>query len=314
MIAINILHMKYAVEVAKHGSLNKASEALLIAQPNLSRSIKELEADLGILIFDRSSRGMALTPEGEEFIDLSKGILDQIDQVERLYKEHPVKKQKFAVSVPRACYISEAFAEFSKSLSEGAFEVFYKEADSQTTIQNICENNYNLGVIRYAENFDRYYKKMLDEKDLAYELVFEFSYHLLMSCDNPLASKEEICVEDLSGLVEVVHADPGLTSMHSPKMKREELSDSIDRRIYIYDRASQFDLLERNPHTYMWVSLVPDETVKRYGLVERKCAGSTKKYKDVLVYRNGYKLSNPDKQFITALCESKRKSKRKSIF
>ena len=48
---MNILHMKYAVEVAKAGSINKASEILLVAQPNLSRSIKELEADLGITIF-----------------------------------------------------------------------------------------------------------------------------------------------------------------------------------------------------------------------------------------------------------------------
>ena len=65
---MNILHMKYAVEVARHGSLNKAADALFIAQPNISRSIKELEANLGITIFDRSAKGMILTPEGEEFI------------------------------------------------------------------------------------------------------------------------------------------------------------------------------------------------------------------------------------------------------
>ena len=46
---MNILHMKYAVEVARLGSLNKASESLMIAQPNISRSIKELEADIALL-------------------------------------------------------------------------------------------------------------------------------------------------------------------------------------------------------------------------------------------------------------------------
>lgn len=55
---MNILHMKYAVEVARLGSLNKAAEALMTAQPNISRSIKELEADLGISIFNRITRGM----------------------------------------------------------------------------------------------------------------------------------------------------------------------------------------------------------------------------------------------------------------
>ena len=72
---MNILHMKYAVEVAKQGSLNKAAETLLIAQPNISRSIKELEADLGISIFNRSAKGMELTPEGEEFIGYAQSIL-----------------------------------------------------------------------------------------------------------------------------------------------------------------------------------------------------------------------------------------------
>ena len=68
---MNLLHMKHALEVAKAGSLSKASEVLLIATPNISRSIKELETDLGITIFDRSQNGMMLTPEGEEFLEFA---------------------------------------------------------------------------------------------------------------------------------------------------------------------------------------------------------------------------------------------------
>ena len=114
---LNLLHMKYAVEVARLGSLGKASETLLIATPNISRSIKELEADLGISIFERTTKGMELTPDGEQFINFAKRILGQIEQVEDFYKKGTAKKQEFSISVPRACYISEAFAEFSKSLS-----------------------------------------------------------------------------------------------------------------------------------------------------------------------------------------------------
>ena len=51
---MNLLHMKYALEVAKMGSLYKASEKLLVAVPNISRSIKDLEADLKITIFERT--------------------------------------------------------------------------------------------------------------------------------------------------------------------------------------------------------------------------------------------------------------------
>lgn len=299
--------MKYAVEVARVGSLNKAAENLLIAPPNVSRSIKELEADIGILIFDRTAKGMELTPEGETFINYAKEILNQIDEVENFYKKGSSKKQKFSISVPRACYISEAFSEFSKSLSNEPAEIFYKETNSQRTINNILNHDYKLGIIRFAENYDKYFKAMLEEKGLNYEMITEFSYSLIMSAESSLAKKEEITFEDLKGLIEIAHADPYVPSMPLSKVVKEELPDNIDRRIFIFERASQFDLLSNNPETFMWVSPAPDSLLKRYNLVQKKCVDNNKIYKDILIYKNGYKLSKLDRQFMTELCESKRK-------
>ncbi|MBQ7958033.1 MAG: LysR family transcriptional regulator [Clostridia bacterium] len=304
---MNILHMKYAVEVARVGSLNKASETLLIAQPNLSRSIKELEADLGITIFDRTAKGMFLTPDGETFIGYAKDILKQIDQVDSMYKNGIVKKQKFSISVPRACYISDAFAQFSKTLTKEPAEIFYKETNSQRTINNILNHDYNLGIIRYAENYDKYFKSMLEEKGLTYEMVTEFTYSLIMSKDNPLSQKENITYDDLKGYIEIAHADPYVPSLPLAKVVKEELPDNIDRRIFIFERASQFDLLSENPETFMWVSSAPKKVLDRYNLVQKKCIDNKKVYKDVLIYQTGYKLTKIDKQFITELCESKRK-------
>lgn len=304
---MNILHMKYALEVAKLGSLSKASHTLLIAVPNISRSIKELEADIGITIFERTSQGMSLTPEGEEFIGYAKGILSQIEQVEKYYREGTEKKQKFSISVPRACYISDAFSEFSKSLTKDAAEIFYKETNSQRTINNILNHDYRLGIIRYAENYDKYFKAMLEEKNLAYEVITEFTYRLIMSRDNPLAGKDTITFDDLSSYIEIAHADPYVPSMPLSKVVKEELPDNVTRRIFIFERASQFDLLSKNPETFMWVSPAPKDLLQRYGLVQKECIDNKKVYKDVLIYRNGYKLSELDKAFITELCEAKRK-------
>ena len=304
---MNILHMKYAVEVAVCGSLAKASEKLLIAVPNISRSIKELEADLGISIFERTAKGMSLTPEGEEFIRFAKGILIQIDHLEKHYKEGTPDKQKFSISVPRACYISEAFSEFSKTIDNSDAEIFYKETNSQRTIHNMLNHDYKLGIIRYAENYDKYFKSMLEEKGFVYELVTEFSYSLIMSKSNPLANKEFVNPEDLSGYIEIAHADPYVPSLPISKVIKEELPDNINRRIFVFERASQFDLLSRNPQTFMWVSPAPKEVLDRYNLVQKKCLENKKIYKDVLIYKKGYKLTNIDKNFITQLCESKRK-------
>lgn len=304
---MNLLHMKYAVEVARLGSLGKASETLLIATPNISRSIKELESDLGITIFERTTKGMELTPDGEEFINFAKGILGQISQVENFYKNGAAKKQEFSISVPRACYISEAFARFSNSLSSDDAEIFYKETNSQRTIRNMTEHDYKLGIIRYAENYDSYFKTMLEEKGFRYELVTEFTYSLIMSAESPLASKENISYSDLTGYIEIAHADPYVPSMPLSKVVKEELPDNIGRRIFIFERASQFDLLSTNKQTFMWVSPAPESLLNRYGLVQKKCDENKRVYKDVLIYKNGYKLSKLDREFITALCESKRK-------
>lgn len=304
---MNILHMKYAVEVAKAGSLSKASQVLLIAVPNISRSIKELELSLGITIFDRTSKGMFLTPEGEEFISYAKNILGQIDQVEKYYKNGATGKQKFSISVPRASYISKAFAAFSKTITKDAAEIFYKETNSQRTINNILNHDYKLGIIRYAENYDKYFKTLLEEKGLCYELVTEFSYSLIMSAENPLAKLEEITFDDLTEYIEIAHADPYVPSMPLSKVAKQELPDNIDRRIFIFERASQFDLLSENPETFMWVSPVPKSLLQRYNLVLKKCNQNKKIYKDVLIYSNGYKLSDLDRRFITALCDAKRK-------
>ena len=304
---MNLLHMRYALEVAKVGSLNKAAETLLVASPNISRAIKELESDLGIIIFDRTSSGMTLTPDGEEFLSMGYEILNQIDRLEKYYKDDSPKKLKFSISVPRACYISEAFVEFTKNLNNESYEIFYKETNAQRTIHNMINHDYKLGIIRYAGNYDKYFKAMLEEKKFNFEVVTDFTYKLLMSKDHPLASQEIITFNDLKDYVEIVYADPYVPTLSGAKVVKEEFSDEMDRRICIFERASQFDLLFENNETFMWVSSAPQKILDRYNLVQKECIDNKKIYKDVLIYKEGYKLSELDKKFITHLCESKRK-------
>ena len=115
---MNLVHLKYAVEVAETGSINKASEKLYVSQPNLSRAIKELEASLGVTIFDRSAKGMVLTPDGEVFVRYARSILRQVDAIEEVFSKGTTEKKKFSISVPRASYVTDAFAEFSKLLDK----------------------------------------------------------------------------------------------------------------------------------------------------------------------------------------------------
>lgn len=299
--------MKYVVTVADMGSINKAAEELLVAQPNVSRSIKELEADLGISIFHRTSKGMTLTPEGAEFIGYARNILHQIDEVEQMYKEGAPAKQTFSISVPRASYIADAFARFSTKIGTGTAELFYKETNALRAVRNILEADYHLGIIRYAENYDRQFKDMLAEKGLNCELVSEFRFVLIANRKSTLAGLDEIHFQDLSDLIEIAHADPYVPSMPLSAVKREELPDNVKRRIFVFERGSQFDLLASNPETYMWVSPLPDILLDRYQLIQKPCVDNQRVYRDLLIYRKDYHLSSLDKMFITELCESKRR-------
>ncbi len=308
VIKMNILHLKYAVEVAKTGSLNKAAENLFMAQPNLSRAIKELESSLGITIFSRSPKGMVATDDGEEFLHYARKILSQIDEVEAIYKSNAPQKQMFSISVPRATYICEAFSEFSKKIDNTLpAELFYKETNAMRAIKNITDANYKLGILRYAENYDKYFKTMLEEKGLGYEIVAEFSYKIIMSKSHPLAAKSEISLGDLRPYTEIAHADPFVPSLPMSAVRREELPNDCERRIYVFERASQFELLQNNTETFMWVSPISGEMLDRYSLVQKKCTETGRVYKDVLIYRKDYKLTALDKLFINELCHAKRK-------
>ena len=303
---MNILHMKYALEVAKAGSLTKASKVLFVAPPNISRSVKELEADLGIEIFIRTTKGVKLTPEGEEFIAFAQRILSQIEAQEQFYKNELPKAQRFSISVPRACYISEAFAEFTKSLKKNTAEVFYRETNAKHTIQDVANDDYNLGVIRYAANFDRYFKEMLEGSGITYELITEFTYALIMSREHPLADKDDLTLADLKEYIEITKADSYVPEFSFAAQGEKNIASDVDRRIYIFERASEFDLLSTNTETFMWVSPTPQRILDRYNLVLKKCSENNRVYRDLLIYKKGYKLSQLDNIFMTNLIDSKR--------
>ena len=303
---MNLLHFKYAVEIAKTKSISKAAENLFMGQPNLSRAIKELEESLGIIIFNRTPKGISITPEGEEFLRYAKRIIRQVDEVEEIYKNGRKPKTRFSACVPRATYLSHAFTEFAKHINDNSpADFFYKETNSMRTINIIINGDYNIGIIRYQDTFENYFLSMFAQKLLVAEIITDFSYVLVMSEDSPLADKEVITTEDLYDYVEISHADPYVPSLPLTDIKKAEISENVKKHIFVFERGSQFDLLERMPESFMWVSPLPQDVCDKYHLVQRKCADQQRTYRDVLIYRMDYTPTALDKKFIEAVNEAK---------
>jgi hypothetical protein len=123
--------------------------------------------------------------------------------------------------------------------------------------------------------------------------------------DSALTALDSIRFPDLHQYIQIAHADPYVPSLPLSAVKNEELP-KMPRRIFVFERGSQFDLLTENPETYMWVSPLPERILQRMHLVQRKCADNQRVYRDVLIRRRDYSLTELDKRFITELTRSRR--------
>lgn len=81
-MCVEVPHLRYVIAAAEHRSFRRAASALNITQPTLSKRIRELEARLGMLLFERSTGGARLTANGEEFLIVAKRVLADLDGME----------------------------------------------------------------------------------------------------------------------------------------------------------------------------------------------------------------------------------------
>ena len=77
--------LRYAVGIANIGSFSKAAESMFISQPSLTAAVHDLEREIGITVFNRTNRGVTLTPEGEEFIARANELLNHFKSVVKRY-------------------------------------------------------------------------------------------------------------------------------------------------------------------------------------------------------------------------------------
>jgi DNA-binding transcriptional LysR family regulator len=302
---VNTLFFKYAIEIEHTRSITKAAENLYMAQPNLSRAIKEAEEIVGFSIFERNARGVFPTQKGLRFLDYARRILDAMEQISKLTDAENPERQDFSISIPRGSYIAEGFTRFATELDfEKEINVNIQETGSLRTIDDVVGNKFNLGIIRYQTMYEKYYFDYLADKHLNHEQIWEFEYLALMSKEHPLAMEDEIQFSELKNYIEITHGDTVIPYRNAAEERYPSPEAIPKKRIYLYERFNQFDLLVRLPATYIWVSPIPDKLLQRYGLVQRKCVFPNNHYKDVLVHRYGYTLTALDKKFIDKLFES----------
>lgn len=297
---MNTLYFTYALEVEKTGSITQAADNLYMTQPTLSKAIKDLEQSLGFKVFKRTSKGVLPTTRGIEFLNHARKIVTQIDRMEQALHAKDTSHQLFSIAIPRVSYIAQAVSEFACSFDNTRdMEIDILETSSIKVIDAVANSHFVLGVIRYHIEDEDYFLKSLVENGLQFETIWESSYQILMREDHPLAAQDRVNREDLEIFIEVAFGDDDVPYIHTSESRIKHPAD-CRKRLLIYDRAMQFDLLRANPLSYMWISPVNNEILQRNGLVLRKCQ-TAHHFKDVLISRNGHHMSSLDREFINRL-------------
>ncbi len=300
---MNTLHFKYAIEVERTRSITQAAENLFMGQPNLSKAIKELEDTLGFVIFQRTSKGVAPTAKGSEFLVYARNILAQLEKMESLSDAGSAQTQQLSVSIPRSSYISDAVTRFAASLDrEKAIQVNIQETSAVQTVAHITDGQFDVGVIRFNKEHETYFLDYLADKQLEYELLWDFEKLILFSAHHPLVQIPLLHAEDFSAYVQVTHSDHAVPYL-TPAVARKEPGRSL-RCVQAQERCSQFDLLAEIEGAYMWTAPVPDSWLDRFGLIQRACLGAPQ-CRDMIVYPKGHKFTVYERQFIDLLFEAK---------
>ena len=238
---MTLQQLKYADAVATCGSLSEAARRVFVTQPTLTEAIRTLEEELRIAIFTRSSRGVALTHEGEEFLASARQILDDAALIQQKYTGKAVRRPQFAVSCQHFAFAVEAFMEVVKENDAESYDFTFRETVTSEIIDDVARHRSEIGMIYLSRRNERAIMKILRKEELVFEELFAARPHVFLGRKHPLAKKKIIKPQELD-------AYPYLTyeqGVENALYFAEEVMPSLDRKknIRVRDRATMTNLV-----------------------------------------------------------------------
>lgn len=200
---MELRHLRYVVATARNGSFSAAGHELNVQQPIISKRIRELEDELGVPLFDRSTAGARLTPTGEEFVVSARRIVEDLERLAQRAKASGEGK------------LGRVIVGFYKSLSSGGFRAAlrdFREQYPDVEVELIESPFIDLTAGVLSGAIDTAVILGDAGKCEALESIALWSEHLVVALpeDHPLAEKQVIYWPDLKRERFLIsHHDPG---------------------------------------------------------------------------------------------------------
>ncbi|MCI8367981.1 MAG: LysR family transcriptional regulator [Eggerthellaceae bacterium] len=196
---MTLQQLRYLIAVAEYGSINKAAACLYASQSNLSTAIKDLERELGITIFTRNNRGVALTNDGAELVSYARQVLEQVEMIEDRYSPAQQSHARLAISTQHYAFSLQAFMEVADRFAGDEYDFILRETTTAQIISDVSTFRSDAGVL-YLDNFnERVLTKALEDAHLSFTPLFSARTHVFLSEKHPLANRDVLRLEDLEG-------------------------------------------------------------------------------------------------------------------
>jgi DNA-binding transcriptional LysR family regulator len=238
---MTIQQLHYVITISEMGSLNKASEVLYVTQPSLTSAVQELEKELGIVIFNRGGKGVTLTSDGAEFLQLARQVATQYDRLLDKYGKNGTLKKKFGVSAQHYSFAVKCFVEMVKHFDTEEYEFAIRETKTLDVINDVASGKSEIGIL-YLSDFNRKaIEKFLRGSQLEFHPLIQCEPYVYLWKGHPLAGREKIRMEDLQDYPCLSFEQGGNGSFYFA----EEILSTYEyvRTIHATDRATMLNLM-----------------------------------------------------------------------
>ncbi len=238
---MTLQQLKYIIQTVQYGSISTAAQKLFITQPSLSKSISELEKEMGITIFYRSNRGVCLSEDGTKFLSYARQVVEQAELLEHRYKNGAPVRRVFAVSAQHYAFVVNAFVALVKEYEKEKYEFSLRELRTNDIIEDVRTFRSEVGIL-FLSNFNReVILKLLQNSNIQFNSLFTAKPHIFVSRKNPLAKLEKVTLENLKDYPRLTYEQGENNSFYFS----EELHSTVDspKSIIVSDRATLFNLL-----------------------------------------------------------------------
>ena len=196
---MTILQLKYVIAVASSTSMREAANRLIITQPALSLAINDLEEELGIVLFNRTNRGISLTNEGEEFLIYAKQAVSQFELIEDKYEKNSDGRRQFSVSLQHYVFAIHAFVNTIKKFDSEEYNYSIHETRTDEVLNDVKTLKSEIGIISYSSSNEKIIRKLLKEYQLKFVPIMTKNTYVYVWKKHPLADREELSLADLEG-------------------------------------------------------------------------------------------------------------------